>query len=234
MKPLCALATTVSLLCAAPLSAAIYLIDFSGSGGTPSSPDTNGNHWNSLATANSSTLSSLADTGGTSEAISITTSGFGGNSSAGTITAHPSLGNLGISSALVDWFHVNSGGTGTVTISGLDDSLTYTLDLFGSRPIDTTRITTYTIGGVSQKQTSAGVNSGTGSGSGTNRNDDDLTTFANISPTSGVITFTVRNTDTADFSYINAMRLTSVPEPSHGALIVGCFLLIACKRRRNG
>lgn len=133
----------------------------------------------------------------------------------------------------MDWFFTEN-ATGTITIGGLDNSQLYTLDVFGSRKVTTgPRVTTFTLGSDVRTLEIGGANSGTGE----TRNNDDFSTFSNISPTSGIITFTVSNTSGASgadgqYGYINAMRVTTIPEPSAAALLLLGVAGFISRRRR--
>src|SRR5690606_2170371 len=113
----------------------------------------------------------------------------------------------------------NDSSTGVITLSGLDDSLLYSFDFFGSRDTTNPRITTYTIGEDSVNLQVSGTDLG---GPGIHMNTSTFATLSNISPVSGNIIITVTldpELDPGSFGYINAMQVTAIPEPSSALLL---------------
>lgn len=107
----------------------------------------------------------------------------------------------------------------TVTYSGLNDSLSYTLT-GGMRRTGSTGAfeQTYTVGGVDYNYTgTAGVNA--------------YAEYTGLSSSGGFLTFTVSDFSDTDLASISQMTLTVVPEPSSVALL-GLGSLALLRRRR--
>lgn len=188
----------------------VIKIDF----GANESTDTT---WNTYK-INSGTLA-LTDQYAEDDGVTVTVTGADGNG----------LNNLdgsaygGSDDADVYFDHVfdNSGGERafTVTISGLDDDLTY--DLFGGYLRDAgTFETTYTVGGTAYTYEFADgyVNA--------------YNTYSDLSSADGVISFTVSGMTTSDIASISELTITAIPEPATiGMLGLGTVGLLAFRRR---
>ncbi|MGE9270698.1 MAG: PEP-CTERM sorting domain-containing protein [Verrucomicrobiales bacterium] len=107
----------------------------------------------------------------------------------------------------------------TVTYSGLDDSLSYTLTGGMARSGNTSAFEqTYNVGGIDYDYTgTSGV--------------DAYAEYTGLSSTGGVLTFTVSDYTDSDLASISQMSLTVVPEPSSAALL-GLGALALLRRRR--
>ena len=144
------------------------------------------------------------------------------------------------------------------TISGLDPSLSYTFNLFGSRNSTSARYTHYFLNGSNTGygllQTS-GLNIGSGNAGSTSGNPDsgkydgndaNILTIGGVNPTvEGNISLSFLGTSTStslaatpnangnSFGYLNFMEVTAVPEPSGFSLLAaGLIGLWATHRRR--
>lgn len=160
----------------------------------------------------------------------------------GLLAPSPSLlGDLGIPTATEDYFFVENAngtnGTASLTITNLDPSLTYNLDLFGTRNVASLRSTQYQVTDAFGTQSFTLQTSGTGSGSnGSLGNDDDIARFTGLVPNeAGSILVSVNfvNANGNTFGYLGAAKLVSVPEPSTGLLVItACLGLVSARRRR--
>ncbi len=122
-------------------------------------------------------------------------------------------------------------GLGIFQITGLDQGLSYSFDIFASRAVSNeTRETDYTL---------TGANSGSATLDVAN-NADNSVVISGITPDSnGTISLRLESGDTndsgPDYYYINAMKITAIPEPSSLALILGSLSMLAVftARRRK-
>lgn len=209
---LCSLALGMGYMQGQTLSQSMY-VDFGPTGGTNGGvtpgPDANGNYWNNatngaLNAAYDIVNANNADTGidmtVTDNFVVNTTTNYGPT----TITA-AALGDLAISTATMDYFYLESGGsansTGQLTFTNLNPQKGYKFYIFGSRPTTNVRISSYTLNGLNsftgQLQTSDG---GTG-------NLANILGSTMLSPdASGKITLSVGIVQNA-FAYINALRI---------------------------
>lgn len=88
---------------------------------------------------------------------------------------------------------------GSYKLTGLDNTKTYDIRIFGSRlPVSDTRVALYTING--QQQTLEGAN-----------NTSQTVLFSNIVPASGVITIGFAAASGSTFGYLNVMDITEKP-----------------------
>jgi len=131
-----------------------------------------------------------------------------------------------------DRFFVNSGITGSIAISGLNDALRYNLQLVGSDD-NFGRAGSYKVndsfGDV------AGPLGGDGYDPRLNGYDNaDVMTFSNVSPSSGVITITVtQHEGGTSAGVLGAYTIEEVPEPSTAALLGLSGLALMRRRRRR-
>ncbi len=210
-------------------SASTYYVDFGASNNT-----TSGNWNNITATATgpytwpSQTITGLVDSGGLQTGainLSAVATGTIANNNDGTSLSPYTTGyDL---TANQDFLYFDSGDLFTVTLSNLDDSLTYDLKLFASRDASGTRYTQYdltagTLTGSTQRILQAVDNTG------------NTVTFANITPDgSDEIAFTVQRQSGSSFGYINVLEITAIPEPGSLALLLMGGLAFLMIRRRK-
>lgn len=148
-------------------------IDFGSNAGTNGqvtpSPDVNGNYWNNPTSGTLGSLTDImnsanADTGFDLEV----TDNFIVNTSINYGPTAPTaalLGDLAISTATMDYFYLETGGsgnsTGQVTFKNLDPAKGYKFHVFASRPTNTIRKTAFAFAGLTsfngQIQTSNGT-----------------------------------------------------------------------------
>jgi hypothetical protein len=127
----------------------------------------------------------------------------------------------------------NTQGTRNVRVNGLDINGSYDIVIFGTREATGTRITDYSVIGlttVGGSLTTSGTAIGTGA---VNYNNDTVFSALGITPdANGRIT--IEYSTASSFGYLSAMSVTSVPEPGAYALIAGFASLawIATRRRR--
>ena len=262
LKSVIPLGLLAAISIAGNASAATFLIDFglnNAQGSTTSSPDTNGNTWNNIysnaaagnntgGTGTSTGLSNLVSTANSGSSISLALingtgawsvsggTGFGGlmNPSAAL------LGDFAVATATQDYFFTSGGGTASILISGLDQSMTYDFSFFATRNTTETRTTLYTITDNIGIHTVTLQTSGAGIGTNSaeyptgqpNGNDDEIVSLTGMVPnSSGELNFMLSNVN-GGFSYIGAMEITSVPEPT-AALLGGLAAFgFAFTRRR--
>ena len=128
-------------------------------------------------------------------------------------------------------------GTASFTITNLDPSLTYNLDLFGTRNVASLRSTLYQVTDAFSTQDFTLQTSGAGSGSnGALGNDDTIARFTGLVPDDAgslLVSVNFVNTNGNTFGYLGALKLESVPEPSTGLLVItACVGLVSMRRRR--
>jgi hypothetical protein len=237
------------------------LIDFGNDstfrGVTASSPDINGNHWNSVAFG---FVGNLVDTTGSATAIDWTPNGLGDTdsfnslvgattspdptatelSNAETILNGGSIGDFGVAEAAIDFFVSNNGTTdvGRFQIQQLTPGQEYDLSFYGARQFTNANTQTrYSVFDDSSYTNLLGSVTVTHGDGGSNGNITDVGTISGlIGPSNANNIFYVQfegvNTSTA--GYINAMSITAVPEPSTYALLAGVLALglIVLRRRR--
>lgn len=243
MNKIPALVAAAFLLSCGPVTRAVaqtLLIDFgpqfttSGTNGGSNGPDINGNFWNNV---NGPVVTNLVTTAnvGTGWNISYTTAATF-NPAPGTLWASnglAGLGSLAINTAMADGAFTTAGASQSFNFTNLNASLTYTFTLYGGRDAADVRTTTYTVTGLTSS-TNTLQTSGTGlGGPGTNFNNSSTVTFSNVAPNaSGVISVTYGSATT--FSYLNALQVVAVPEPSTvGLLTLGAAALAGFARRRR-
>ena len=228
------LSAAVMLSLAGAAQAATILVDY---GDTFTTDFSNGT-WNNQGSAtNNNTLTNLLNTSGTATGIQAAAVGFNGYAGTGGVTpmtgtaATTYLTNAATAvSASTDY--IFTGGTSTITLTGLDLQSTYTFSLFGDRNGAGPRTTSYT---------AAGVNSATGS-QDSSFNTSNVVTLASItptptvgSPTTGTIVLTVAVVapNTANFGYLNALRIDSAttPEPASLTALAGGGMMLLRRRR---
>jgi hypothetical protein len=210
-------------------------------GVTVTNPDVNGNHWNSVWAG--AFYPDIVDASGNATPIDFGFSADGGNDSfngpAG-VTSNPptaaeiaatdidaaALGNLGVKEAVMD-FYVNS----RFQIQQLDPAKRYNITFFGSHKFNndnTTRYTVYTDGTFTTPVASADLLVGVDNA----HNRDRVVTISNLAPQASNILYVGFAGANGGNGYLNALRITVIPEPATMLLLVcGTGLIFAARRR---
>jgi len=161
-------------------------------------------NWNQISTSTLSIvdLKRLSDGALTGVGVAVTVTSPNGNF---VNNIAPGAG-LGSTDASIYNDHLAANDLGandsiTVTFSGLDDSLSYTLTGGMARSGNTSAFAqTYTVGGVAYDYTGdSGV--------------DAYAEYTDLSSSGGVLTFTVSDYEDTDLASISQMTLTAVPPP---------------------
>jgi hypothetical protein len=235
------------------------LIDFGSDatfrGVTSSSPDINGNHWNSTAFG---FLGNLVDTTGAATTMDWAPDGLGGVdsfnslvgatsnpptagelSSAQTLLNGGSIGDFGVAEAAID-FYVSNNGTSSVgrfQIQQVTEGQAYDLQFYGARQFTGTDTqTTYSVfddNAYSNLLGSVTISHGDG---GSNANITNVGVISGlVGPSNSNNIFYIQWEGVSDSTagYINAMSITAVPEPGTFALMagIGALGLIYVRRR---
>ncbi|MGP1272454.1 MAG: hypothetical protein ACTS22_03900 [Phycisphaerales bacterium] len=213
----------LALLLTAPVSQGqSFRIDLTSPQNQTVSPDTNGNAWNNYVRG---TFIRLVDTsGGLSAAATVDGIGFGGTTPIGeslpTGEGLPNpdpffLGELAIASATEDFhfrFDDTIGDPETLgyEFSNLDQSLTYTIRVFGSRILDITQESEYTVTGGNGSQTASLVTSGPNIGSDgmSFANDNEVAEFPGVTPTVDGTILVEGNAIQGTFVFFNIIELS--------------------------
>ena len=199
-------------------------VDFSAAGGSA------GNHWNTLSASalvgGWTPLVEHAD--GSASGISITGSGWT-DDYVGTLNTLPPWWDGGTQAQDRIYFYDNGPAVGTITLAGLNPSLTYQLEFFSAGDFVERAITA---------NSAYGVSSITGlvdtAWHGALEGPNGWLIWSALSPNSlGQVQITVDNLE-PHYNNINALRISSVPEPSAISLIVvGMAGVIALRRVRR-
>lgn len=264
--PLCRLLLSMGALCFVCLSmlasakAELVLIDLGNSatfrGVSVTSPDANGNYWNSRGYGYAA---NLINSSGVATTIDYAPDGFGGtdsyNGPAGA-TSNPvtaveiaaadaainnaALGNLGIAEAAMD-FMVSSNGTtgvGRLQLQQLDPGLVYDFTFYGSHKYSgsQTKYSIFDDSSYSNLLGSVTLTHGDGAG---NHNSDTVAAISGIpgpSNANNILYVQWEGVGTTTQGYLNAMRITStaVPEASQVLLFAamgGVFCWRSLRKR---
>ena len=228
------------------------LIDFGVSGHAVSSPDTNGNYWNSIAPG--PFITDLLGIDGVATSIDIGfetpvgTDSFNGPAGATTFPVPTpaeiaatdidaaALGNLGINEAAIDFAAGPSLEDNRVRfqLQQLDPSKTYNLAFFSSHKFSTDDATVFSIYSDDTYSTLVATTSVDHQTPGMPwlHNRDTLAVLNGIAPQAGDILYIQFVGSNGAEGYLNSMRITAVPEPSTLLLLIGAFGLCASFRRR--
>ncbi|GAT35473.1 PEP-CTERM protein-sorting domain-containing protein [Terrimicrobium sacchariphilum] len=216
---------------------AMVLVDFSTlvSGPLNKTDTGTGYIWNSVAGANFS-FSNLVDSGGTSTSLSLSSSTPDNYNAVGALVtgANSSPGPAWIGSNWISQDSLFTTTTVTLTLGGLSAGQVYNFEFFGARgnaanPVNNNRTALYT------------VTSGSSSGSANLNTSNNTNTTVNFNITADVtgnatITMALGTGNDSGFAYLNAMKVTAVPEPASVALVIigGGLLLWVRLRKRSG
>jgi hypothetical protein len=216
----------------------IVWIDFGSS-----SAQTSGN-WNNVTSINTSgdkadLINSAGDASGIS--MNISNGSFSGiENYNGDVDADASMfAPFQAGTVITDAAWVNSGNTATLTFAGLDSSLTYNLTIVGARDNANERFSLYTVSGFGSETLQTSGDDPYAGTTGEEWNNNDVVTIGGIT---GAESFdlTIVGNSAANFSgsnaysYINALQISVVPEPSAAAALLGlCAIGVTCLRRRR-
>ena len=199
-------------------------------GASPASPDANGNYWNTLDIGKYA--GSMVDKTGAATSIG---AGFininnpifttwNGPAGAGTLADvtinSAALGDLGVKEAAFDYVH---GTNIRMSINGLTAGQSYDFSFFSSRRWEGDASTTFTIYGSNTFDSGSLLKSGTlanrSSAQGWVHNADTLLTLNNLAPTSTSLYIDIAGAS-GGAGALNAMSITSVPEPNSATLLL--------------
>lgn len=189
-------------------------------------------NWNSMGAFNSDlgAGSVITSSGAIAAGVSITTNNFANSvNNTGTYASGGTVASW-VDTTAVTTTWIRSGGTGpaTVVISGLDDDITYTMDLVSARNTGTSQLgNLFVNGGASDIGVSTNYSAPAAWTSG------QVLTWTAITPVSGSITLSINGIDSSNTSYLNALRLTAVPEPSVAILSAAGLGVVMIFRRRS-
>ncbi len=237
------------------------LIDFGSAatfrGVTTSSPDTNGNYWNSTAFA---FMSNLTGSNGTATTIDWAPDGLGGvdsfNSLVGATTNPPSITELSnaqtllnggsvapfnVASAAIDFYQSNNGVTnvGRFQLQQVSAGQSYNLTFYASKQFTgasntQTKFSVFSDLSYSVLLGSTTVTHGDGGANGNVNNVGVISGLVGPSNANNIFYIQWEGVNTSTLGYINAMSIAAVPEPATWALLgVSLTVLTAFRRRRR-
>jgi len=239
MKPI--LSAVLLLPLASFLGAQTINIDFGDTGALTEDPGWNNIHTDGdyfdLATMVYS-IADLVDISGNSTGVGASISGISSHVNNGG--PNPSTIAWAPTSATSDNLFGNTGdfnsngiyASATLSLTGLDDAMTYNLEFFASRlGVTDNRETGYTLVTGSAATTAAYLD--------VHNNTTETTSLIDVSPSSGMIEVEVapgpNNNNGLGFYYLGLLQITAVPEPSSASFLFGVFGLgfLALRRRRS-
>lgn len=213
------IATLVAFTAACPLQAAIILVDFGpSSGNTTGTPDT----WNNFNDAGAGANQALRTSTNAVSNYTLTFNGAVNHLNDDPAPAAPTSPPAPFTPFSVTRDGIFTTATTTITLSGLEAGLTYSISLYSYVNRDSTRLTRFAIDGTNidvEPARLAGATSGA------------VATFSNITPTAGSITITASSQASTNW-ILNAMSISYVPEPSSAILALSGAGLFCIRRRR--
>ncbi len=245
-----------------PTQAQTVLIDFGSNatfrGVTTSSPDTNGNYWNSTAFG---FMSNLVGSNGTATTIDWAPDGLGGvdsfNSLVGATSNPPSITELSnaqtllnggsvapfnVSTAAIDFYKSDNGTTnvGRFQLQQVTAGQSYNLTFYASKQFTgaTDTQTKYSVFSDSLYSNLLGTTTlthGDGGSNGNVTNVGVISGLAGPSNLNNIFYIQWEGVNTSTEGYINAMSIAAVPEPATWALLGGSLtvLTVFARRRRS-
>lgn len=229
-----------ALVAGAPFaSAQSLLLDFGSDatfrGLSTASPDGNGNYWNNIATGvfyvdmvDTSGAATTVDFGFSSPVGTDSYNGPAGPTDGATLATDvlntdidaAALGDLGQLTAAFDFMAERNV---RFEIQGLDPSMVYDLEFFGSHKFDTDPATTYTVYTDNTYSTPVATTSLEvfEPGSPWLHNRDATATLSGVAPQVSDILYVEFTGADGGFGYLNAMKITGVPEPA--SAVVAAF-----------
>lgn len=207
----------VSVSAAVGLSAtaAPIFLDFSLE--SSSSADGTTSTYNNIDDSDASPIA-LNDSDGFATGITIQKPDIGGsgpfNGTAGPITGDAAAAGITLDAASSYHFSSNNGQVVTYTFAGLDDTTAYDFTIFGARAQTDPRPTEYTLSN-GTASTSAVLDVTTPTGA----NNSEVVVLGGINPVGGGLTLSFTSDPNATgvsnaYGYINAARISVVPEPA--------------------
>jgi len=216
-------------------------------GASPASPDANGNYWNTLDIGKYA--GSMVDKTGTATSIGAgfininspvfttyngpagDTTSVGGKTLADVVINSAALGDLGVKEAAFDYVH---GTNIRISINGLTAGQSYDFSFFSSRRWEGDASTRFTIYGSNTFDSGSLLKSGTlanrSSSQGWVHNADTLLTLNNLAPTSTSLYINIAGAS-GGAGALNAMSITSVPEPNSATLLLAGLAGVHFARR---
>ena len=214
---------SICILLSASAASGVILIDY----GDADSSSTLGGVWNTVDSALSGTM--LVDSSGAPSGVTISFGGDGWIDSTNNQGPWPH-GDVGWvdADATVDYTFNVGGDTSTVVFSGLTPNGAYRFEHVAARELGADRIADYLVNGAFADSTPNGDDFASLADGWTGGN---ILVWESVAATAGGdITLTV--TDVQNFGYINASRLSVVPEPSAGLLLCMALVGLASWRRQ--
>lgn len=208
MKKTLHLLTFLALASAA--NASTILVDFGAVLTTGTTPT-----WNNFTDGTNGASLALVDTTNLASGVTLTI-----NSSFSLLDENAAPGGSYPSTVSEDAFF--RPGDGKMTLSGLNTSLTYNLTFFGYINRSDSRLTPITINGTTL-QLEPGMGTTTGN----------TVTFTNVAPSpTGTLVIDYSRGAGVGNMVVNALEITSVPEPS-SAMLLGALAICPLLRRRR-
>jgi len=183
------------------------------------SPDANGKYWNNVSSPNVVTqnlsVSGLRTTTNVVTTTKVTMTGTNwltnGIATGGLLApSSANLGDFAVATATQDYFFVQSSGTASMTLSGLNPYQQYDLRFFGTRQATDARNTTYSALGVNGTKSVVLQTTGTGIGAGGyNGNNNKIVDLQDVQPQAdGTLVIQVKATAPGTFGYLGILEIT--------------------------